>query len=86
MPNDLLKPMDHVLEVEPPSMDEENDAGVGPMFKFMNDLLQSWWNKWFKSVYTYLLLFSKWKQERQNCHVVDVVLIKYEHKYSKPHC
>ena len=43
-----------------------------------------WWRMWYDQVWESLLPLKKWKEEKTNLAVGDLVLLKYSSKYSTP--
>ena len=66
--------------------DDSNDVPQGPFdsnasvtrrFRFLQELVTSWWDSWYKTVLPSLVPCYKWLQRHRNVRVGDVCLIRY---------
>lgn len=51
--------------------------------KFMEDVLDVWWQMWFGQVFSSLVPYKKWKGEEKNVKPDDICMVKYENKVSR---
>jgi len=51
--------------------------------KRMEEVVGAWWNEWYSQVFSSLIPYKKWKDEKPNLSVGDVCLVKYDHKVGK---
>ena len=45
---------------------------------------KNWWKQWYSQVWESLIPIKKWRTEKRNPRVGDIVLLKYDQKFSKP--
>ena len=67
---------DHNLSADEPSRLVKNQ-------KRMEEVVGAWWNEWYSQVFSSLVPYKKWKDEKPNLKVGDVCLVKYDHKVGK---
>ena len=67
---------DHNLSADEPSRLFKNQ-------KRMEEVVGAWWNEWYSQVFSSLVPYNKWKDEKPNLKVGDVCLVKYDHKVGK---
>ena len=74
-PNHLLLGRS-TTEVATGPFDETRD--VNKRYKFLQQLVDSWWNRWYESVLPSLVPCYKWLQRHRNVQVGDICLIRYK--------
>ena len=62
---------------ESPALDYSEDEKFSSRLSYISTVEDEWWKKWVKEVMPTLLPCSKWKKEKSNLAVGDVVLMWY---------
>ena len=76
-PNDLLLGRS---SNEVPNGPFENGPTVARRFKFVQGLIDDWWQRWYESVLPSLVPSYKWHQRHRNVRLNDICLIRYKSK------
>ena len=50
--------------------------------RFMETQFTIWWKSRYSEVFSSLMPFPKWSTKHRNLQVGDIVLVRYDHKYS----
>ena len=56
----------------------DETRNVNKRYKFLQTLVNSWWNRWYETVLPSLVPSYKWLQRHRNVQVGDVCLIRYK--------
>ena len=46
--------------------------------KFLQQQFESWWSHWYRAVFSSLVPYKRWKQEKRNLVVGDVCVLRYQ--------
>ena len=76
-PNDLLLGRS---TNEVPNGPFETSPTVARRFRFVQGLIDDWWQRWYESVLPSLVPSYKWQQRHRNVKVNDICLIRYKSK------
>ena len=76
-PNDLLLGRS---SNEVPNGPFESSPTIARRFKFVQSLVDDWWQRWYESVLPSLVPCYKWHQRHRNVKLNDVCLIRYKSK------
>ena len=74
-PNDLLLGRS---ANEPPQGPFDTNASATKRYTFVQELVDSWWSRWYDSVLPTLVPSYKWLQRHRNVQVNDICLIRYK--------
>ena len=58
----------------------ETSPTIARRFKFVQGLIDDWWQRWYESVLPSLVPSYKWQQRHRNVRVNDICLIRYKSK------
>ena len=63
---------------------EKDMANLGMRLNFIETSFAQWWQLWISAVWPSLVPYRRWKTTERNVMVDDVVMIRYDKKFTKP--
>ena len=63
---------------------EKEMAELTLRLSYIEKSFEEWWQLWISSVWPSLVPYRKWKVTQRNIAVGDIVLVRYDKKYTKP--
>lgn len=72
-PNDLL--LGRASSIVPSGVFEDN-CSLRKSFRFVNEIINTFWKKWIRDFFPTLLVRTKWHVEKRNVKPGDIVLVK----------
>ena len=83
-PNLLLKGTRTCAAEEHQDNFSKEMANLNARLAYTERCFEEWWHLWQATVWAGLVPFRKWKTDERNVRPDDIVLIRYEKKFSKP--
>ena len=59
-------------------------ANLGMRLNFIETSFSQWWQLWISAVWPSLVPYRRWKTTERNVMIDDVVMIRYDKKFTKP--